>query len=160
MYFKKRSLFLLTFLLLLAYASTNMYAQSDSSPRLTQEYLMSHKWYPDIYSKDSKKSSIITYSSTQMIDSVFVESVNSRVNIRDYYLSDSKNTVFDTSKFGYSSSGKYIIERVRSINPQKDDLILIMEVVFISEEKMELRNLTSGFSSLGYVTTYYTSPLR
>ena len=78
---------ILIVVLLLAYASTNMYAQSASSPRLTQEYLMSHKWYPDIYSEDSKKSSIITYSSTQMIDSVFVESVNSRVNIRDYYLS-------------------------------------------------------------------------
>jgi hypothetical protein len=148
------------FFLVLSFVVMHSHFAQNNSLRLTQQYLMSHKWYPDIYSEDSKKSSIITYSSTQMIDSVFVESVNSRVNIRDYYLSDSKDAVFDTSKFGYSSSGKYIIERVRSINPQKDDLILIMEVVFISEEKMELRNLTSGFSSLGYVTTYYTSPGR
>ena len=151
---------ILIIVLLLAYASINMHAQNSSSPRITQEYLMNHKWYPDIYREESKKSSIITYTSTQKVDSVFVESVNTRVNIRDYYLSDTKDTVFDASKFGNSSSGKYIIERLRSINPEKDDLILIREVVSTSEEKMLLRNLTKGFSSLGYVTTYYTSPLR
>ena len=148
------------FIVVLWFCALNSIAQIDSFPRLTQEYLMSHKWYPDIYREESKKSSIITYTSTQKVDSVFVESVNTRVNIRDYYLSDTKDTVFDASKFGNSSSGKYIIERLRSINPEKDDLILIREVVSTSEEKMELRNLTKGFSSLGYVTTYYTSPLR
>ena len=148
------------FIVVLWFCALNSIAQIDSFPRLTQEYLMSHKWYPDIYREESKKSSIITYTSTQKVDSVFVESVNTRVNIRDYYLSDTKDTVFDASKFGNSSSGKYIIERLRSINPEKDDLILIREVVSTSEEKMELRNLTKGFSSLGYVTTYYTSPLH
>ena len=148
------------FIVVLWFCALNSIAQIDSFPRLTQEYLMSHKWYQDIYREESKKSSIITYTSTQKVDSVFVESVNTRVNIRDYYLSDTKDTVFDASKFGNSSSGKYIIERLRSINPEKDDLILIREVVSTSEEKMELRNLTKGFSSLGYVTTYYTSPLR
>ena len=98
------------FIVVLWFCALNSIAQIDSFPRLTQEYLMSHKWYPDIYREESKKSSIITYTSTQKVDSVFVESVNTRVNIRDYYLSDTKDTVFDASKFGNSSSGKYIIE--------------------------------------------------
>ena len=148
------------FIVVLWFCALNSIAQIDSFPRLTQEYLMSHKWYPDIYREESKKSSIITYTSTQMIDSIFKENVNIEFYIRDYYLSDTKDTVFDISKVGKTSSGKYIIEIVKSIKPGIDDLILIFEVVSMSEEKMLLRNLTRGFSSLGYVTTYYTSPLH
>ena len=97
------------FIVVLWFCALNSIAQSDSFPRLTQEYLMSHKWYPDIYREESRKSSVMTYTSTQKVDSVFVENVNTRVNIRDYYLSDTKDTVFDANKFGNSSSGKYII---------------------------------------------------
>ena len=151
---------ILIIVLLLVYASTKMNAQSSSSLRLTQEYLMRYKWYPDVYTEKSKKSSVMTYTSAQIIDSIFKEDINIRVGVSDYYLSDTQETVFDESKVGRTSSGKYIIERFKSIKPEIDDFILTMEVVFISEEKMQLRNLTKGLSSLGYITTYYTSPLR
>ena len=150
----------ITFFLVLSFVAMHTHIAQNNTLRFTQQYLMSHKWYPDIYREESKKSSIITYTSTQMIDSIFKENVNIEFYIRDYYLSDTKDTVFDISKVGKTSSGKYIIEIVKSIKPGIDDLILIFEVVSMSEEKMLLRNLTRGFSSWGYVTTFYTSPLR
>lgn len=136
-----------------------LYAQETSSSRAALKLLMKYKWYPDVYSESSKKSSVTTYTSTQIIDSIFEEDINIRVGVCDYYLSDTQETIFDESKVGKTSSGKYIIKRIRSIKPGMDDLILIKEVVSISGRKMELRNLTKGFSSLGYITTYYTVPV-
>ena len=146
---------ILIVVLLLAYASTNMYAQSDSSPRLTQEYLMSHKWYPDIYAKDDPETSFISYTSTQKIDSVFIEGRGVKLYISDYYLSETKDEYFDNTKVGKSVSGKYLITEIGM-----DNLAYAMEVVSMSEEKMVLRHLTESFTSWGHTTTYYTSPLR
>ena len=145
---------ILIVVLLLAYASTNMYAQSDSSPRLTQEYLMSHKWYPDIYGTELKRSSVITYTLTQELDSVFKENVFYKVYAPEYYLSDTKDLIFNRSKVGKTISGKYLITELG-----KENLAYIFEVVFMSEEKMILRNITEGFNTTGGTVTLYTTPI-
>ena len=149
---------ILIVVLLLAYASTNMYAQSDSSPRLTQEYLMSHKWYPDIYDDEDLDTSFITYSLTHEIDSVFSEDGKQTVYMLNYYLSDTKDLIFETDKVGNTLSGKYLIlERATETD---SILTFILEAVFVSEEKMVLRNWTEEFTSYGHTTTYYTSPIQ
>ena len=145
---------ILIVVLLLAYASTNMYAQSDSSPRLTQGYLMSHKWYPDIYGTELKRSSVITYTLTQELDSVFKENVFYKVYAPEYYLSDTKDLIFNRSKVGKTISGKYLITELG-----KENLAYIFEVVFMSEEKMILRNITEGFNTTGGTVTLYTTPI-
>ena len=149
---------ILIVVLLLAYASTNMYAQSASSPRLTQEYLMSHKWYPDIYDEDDLDTSFITYTMTQEIDSVFTEEGEIELYISDYYLSETKDMIFDTNKIGKNVSGKYLVTASGTSTDGK--LAYVMEIVLMSEEKMVLKHLTEGFTSTGKTTTYYTSPLR
>ena len=145
---------ILIVVLLLAYASTNMYAQSASSPRLTQGYLMSHKWYPDIYGTELKRSSVITYTLTQELDSVFKENVFYKVYAPEYYLSDTKDLIFNRSKVGKTISGKYLITELG-----KENLAYIFEVVFMSEEKMILRNITEGFNTTGGTVTLYTTPI-
>ena len=147
---------ILIVVLLLAYASTNMYAQSDSSPRLTQEYLMSHKWYPDIYDDEDLDTSFITYSLTHEIDSVFSEDGKQTVYMLNYYLSDTKDLIFETDKVGNTLSGKYLIlERATETD---SILTFILEAVFVSEEKMVLRNWTEGYTTYSHSTTYYTAP--
>ena len=42
----------------------NGLAQGSTSLRLTQQYLMNHKWYPDIYEDDDRETSFITYRAT------------------------------------------------------------------------------------------------
>ena len=149
---------ILIVVLLLAYASTNMYAQSDSSPRLTQEYLMSHKWYPDIYDDEDLETSFITYSLTHEIDSVFSADGNQTVYMLNYYLSDTKDLIFEADKVGNALSGKYLIlERVTETD---SILTFILEAVFVSEEKMVLRNWTEGYTTYSHSTTYNTAPLR
>ena len=149
---------ILIVVLLLAYASTNMYAQSASSPRLTQEYLMSHKWYPDIYDDEDLDTSFITYSLTHEIDSVFSEDGKQTVYMLNYYLSDTKDLIFETDKVGNTLSGKYLIlERATETD---SILTFILEAVFVSEEKMVLRNWTEGYTTYSHSTTYYTAPFR
>ena len=149
---------ILIVVLLLAYASTNMYAQSDSSPRLTQEYLMSHKWYPDIYDDEDLDTSFITYSLTHEIDSVFSEDGKQTVYMLNYYLSDTKDLIFETDKVGNTLSGKYLIlERATETD---SILTFILEAVFVSEEKMVLRNWTEGYTTYSHSTTYYMAPFR
>lgn len=149
---------ILIVVLLLAYASTNMYAQSASSPRLTQEYLMSHKWYPDIYDDEDLDTSFITYSLTHEIDSVFSEDGKQTVYMLNYYLSDTKDLIFETDKVGNTLSGKYLIlERATETD---SILTFILEAVFVSEEKMVLRNWTEGYTTYSHSTTYYTSPIQ
>jgi hypothetical protein len=135
-----------------------MYAQSDSSPRLTQEYLMSHKWYPDIYDDEDLDTSFITYSLTHEIDSVFSEDGKQTVYMLNYYLSDTKDLIFETDKVGNTLSGKYLIlERATETD---SILTFILEAVFVSEEKMVLRNWTEGYTTYSHSTTYYTSPIQ
>ena len=148
----------LLFTLLMAYSISSI-AQNSSSPRLTQEYLMSHKWYPDIYEEDDFETSVSTYTLTQEIDSVFTEEGEIELYISDYYLSDTKELTFDTSKVGNSTSGKYLITKRGSSTGEKN-LTFIMEVVFMSEEKMMLKNLTEGYTTCGYTMTLYTAPFR
>ena len=127
-------------------------AQETFSLTLTREHLMSHKWYPDygIYEKALKRSSVITYTLTQELDSVFKEDVFYKVYAPDYYLSDTKDLVFDTNKVGKTVSGKYLITELG-----KENLAYIFEVVFMSKEKMILRNLTEGFNTTGDLVTLY-----
>lgn len=70
-------------------------------------------------------------------------------------LSDTKDTVFDNSKVGKTVSGKYLITR-----GPKDSDTFIMEVVFMSKEKMGLKSLVEGWTPSGNTVTYYTSPIR
>ena len=134
-------------------------AQTTSSPRLTREYLTSHKWYPDIYEEEDLDTSFITYSLTQEVDSVFTEEGEIEVYISDYYLSDTPDLTFGTNKVGNTTSGKYLITE-RGSSTGEQDLTFIMEVIFISDEKMILRHLTEGYTTYGYTTTYYTAPFR
>lgn len=149
---------ILIIILLLVYASTNMHAQNSSSPRITQEYLMTHKWYPDIYDDEDLDTSFITYSLTHEIDSVFSEDGKQTVYMLNYYLSDTKDLIFKTDKVGNTLSGKYLIlERATETD---SILTFILEAVFVSEEKMVLRNWTEGYTTYSHSTTYYTAPFR
>ena len=145
----------ITFFLVLSFVSMHTHIAQNNSLRLTQQYLMSHKWYPDIYAKNDLKSSFITYTQKQEIDSVFNGKGGMDLYVSDYYLSETKDMYFDASKIGKTISGKYLITETGM-----DNLAYIMEVVSMSEEKMVLRHLTESFTSWGHTTTYYTSPLR
>ena len=126
----------------------------NNALRFTQQYLMSHKWYPDIYGTELKRSSVITYTLTQELDSVFKENVFYKVYAPEYYLSDTKDLIFNRSKVGKTISGKYLITELG-----KENLAYIFEVVFMSEEKMILRNITEGFNTTGGTVTLYTTPI-
>ena len=65
----------------------------NNALRFTQQYLMSHKWYPDIYDEDDLDTSFITYTMTQEIDSVFTEEGEIELYISDYYLSETKDMI-------------------------------------------------------------------
>ena len=52
----------ITFFLVLSFVSMHTHIAQNNSLRLTQQYLMSHKWYPDIYAKNDLKSSAINTS--------------------------------------------------------------------------------------------------
>lgn len=145
---------LILIIMCLLFCSSTSYAQEGSSPRLTQGYLMSHKWYPDIYGTELKRSSVITYTLTQELDSVFKENVFHKVYAPEYYLSDTKDLIFNRSKVGKTISGKYLITELG-----KENLAYIFEVVFMSEEKMILRNITEGFNTTGGTVTLYTTPI-
>lgn len=142
------------FFLVLSFVVMHSHFAQNNSLRFTQQYLMSHKWYPDIYGTELKRSSVITYTLTQELDSVFKENVFHKVYAPEYYLSDTKDLIFNRSKVGKTISGKYLITELG-----KENLAYIFEVVFMSEEKMILRNITEGFNTTGGTVTLYTTPI-
>lgn len=141
---------------LIVYISSNM--GQNSSLRFTQQYLMSHKWYPDVYDEDDLETSFITYTLTQEIDSVFTEDGEIELYISDYYLSETKDLIFDTNKIGKNVSGKYLVTASGTTTEGKQ--AYVMELVSMTEEKMVLKHLTEGYTSTGKMTTFYTLPLR
>lgn len=146
------------FIMLFNILSLSGALKSDMTPRLTREYLMTHKWYPDIYDDEDLDTSFITYSLTHEIDSVFSEDGKQTVYMLNYYLSDTKDLIFETDKVGNTLSGKYLIlERATETD---SILTFILEAVFVSEEKMVLRNWTEGYTTYSHSTTYYTAPFR
>ena len=88
----------ITFFLVLSFVSMHTHIAQNNSLRLTQQYLMSHKWFPDIYAKNDPETSFITYTLTQEIDSTFTEEGEIELYISDYYLSETKDLIFDTNK--------------------------------------------------------------
>ena len=146
------------FFLVLSFVVMHSHFAQNNALRFTQQYLMSHKWYPDIYDEDDLDTSFITYTMTQEIDSVFTEEGEIKLYISDYYLSETKDMIFDTNKIGKNVSGKYLVTASGTSTDGK--LAYVMEIVLMSEEKMVLKHLTEGFTSTGKTTTYYTSPLR
>ena len=146
------------FFLVLSFVVMHSHFAQNNALRFTQQYLMSHKWYPDIYDEDDLDTSFITYTMTQEIDSVFTEEGEIELYISDYYLSETKDMIFDTNKIGKNVSGKYLVTASGTSTDGK--LAYVMEIVLMSEEKMVLKHLTEGFTSTGKTTTYYTSPLR
>ena len=146
------------FIMLFNILSLSGTLKSDTTPRLTREYLMTHKWYPDIYDDEDLDTSFITYSLTHEIDSVFSEDGKQTVYMLNYYLSDTKDLIFKTDKVGNTLSGKYLIlERATETD---SILTFILEAVLVSEEKMVLRNWTEGYTTYSHSTTYYTAPFR
>ena len=146
------------FIMLFNILSLSGALKSDMTPRLNREYLMTHKWYPDIYDDEDLDTSFITYSLTHEIDSVFSEDGKQTVYMLNYYLSDTKDLIFETDKVGNTLSGKYLIlERATETD---SILTFILEAVFVSEEKMVLRNWTEGYTTYSHSTTYYTAPFR
>lgn len=143
------------FFLVLSFVVMHSHVAQNTSLLLTQQYLMNHKWYPDIYAKNDPETSFKTYTLTQEIDSVFTEDGKVKLYMSDYYLSETEDMYFDASKVGKAVSGRYLITEIGM-----DNLAYVMEVVSMSEEKMVLRHLTESFTSCGHTTTYYTSPLR
>ena len=129
-----------------------------SSPCVTMEYLMKHKWYPDVHGKNSPRSSVITFTTTQRETVLSIKGGNQKRYVANYYLSDTKDLIFDADKVGKAKSGKYIIVKRRS--ETEENLTFIMEVVFMSEEKMSITNWTEEYTSYGHTTTYYTSPIQ
>ena len=130
----------------------------NTSYRLTLEYLMTNKWYPDVYGKNSPRSSVVTFTSTQQETVVSIKGGKQKNYILNYYLSDTKDLIFDTEKVGKTQSGKYLI--LKRETEREEFLTFILEVIFMSEEKMSVTNWTEGYTSYGHTTTYYTSPLR
>ena len=148
----------ITFFLVLSFVAMHTHIAQNNTLRFTQQYLMSHKWYPDIYEDEDLETSFITYTLTQEIDSTFTEEGEIELYISDYYLSETKDLIFDTNKVGKNVSGKYLITASGTVPEGK--LAYVMEVISMTEEKMVLKHLTEGFTTTGKTTTFYTSPLR
>lgn len=148
----------ITFFLVFSFVSMHTHIAQNNTLRFTQQYLMSHKWYPDIYEDEDLETSFITYTLTQEIDSTFTEEGEIELYISDYYLSETKDLIFDTNKVGKNVSGKYLITASGTVPEGK--LAYVMEVISMTEEKMVLKHLTEGFTTTGKTTTFYTSPLR
>lgn len=81
------------FFLVLSFVVMHSHFAQNNALRFTQQYLMSHKWYPDIYDEDDLDTSFITYTMTQEIDSVFTEEGEIELYISDYYLSETKDMI-------------------------------------------------------------------
>lgn len=119
---------------------------------------MEHKWYPDIYEEEDLDTSVMTFTLTEQIDSVFTEDGDLKVYVCKYYLSNSKDLFFDMNKVGKTMDGKYLI--LERATETEDNLTFILEVISMSEEKMVLKHLTEGYTTFGYITSFYTSPFR
>ena len=149
---------LLLFCMFVCIWPMNGMTSENVSYRLTLEYLMGHKWYPDVYGKNSPRSSVITFTSTQQETVESIKGGNQKKHILSYYLSDTPDLTFDVDKVGKIQSGKYLILKRKT--ETGESLTFILEVVFMSEEKMSITNWTEEFTSYGHTTTYYTSPIQ
>lgn len=136
----------------------NGMTSENTSYRLTLEYLMNHKWYPDVYGKNSPRVPIVTFTSTKQETVVSIKGGNLEKYILNYYLSDTPDLTFDADKVGKTQSGKYLI--LERQGDAGESLTFIFEAVFMSEEKMSITNWTEEFTSYGHTTTYYTSPIQ
>ena len=146
----------LLFFVLLCVLPLNGITKVKSLPRLTRQYLMEQKWYLDVYEDEDLDTSVMTFTLTEQIDSVFTEEGDLNVYVCKYYLSDSKDLFFDTNKVGKTMEGKYLI--LERATETEDNLTFILEVVSMSDEKMVLKHLTEGYTTYGYTTVFYTAP--
>lgn len=143
--------------LLISYIANSM-AQIVASSPITQQFLMSHKWYPNIYEEEDLETSFITYTLTQEVDSTFTEDGEIELYICNYYLSDTADTTFDTNKVGNSISGRYLIRERGTENDSKRTYVY--EILFFSEEKMIVKHSSKGYTTYGHTMTLYTAPFR
>lgn len=151
----KTKLFLLMFILMKG-TLTASFAQDSNNTKTTQEILMSYKWTPiDIYEEEDNETCFVTYTKTQEIDSTTTDG-ELEVYIVPYYLSDTKDLVFDKNKVGKVTTGKYMIQDV-SADP-KTISTFIFEIIELSEKKMVLKNLTPWVDTYTKTTTYLSSP--
>jgi hypothetical protein len=59
----------------------------------------------------------------------------------EFYLSDSKDTIFDSSKKNKVENGRYIISRmVRDKSDKRPTPVSILEIIELTDEKMVLKN--------------------
>ena len=97
-----------------------------------QSDIVKKKWKSEIYIKKGIHMFLLKYTNTKEI------SINrfwtSRTN-QYYYLSDNIDTVFDISKIGNSSSGKYIITK-----QLKDSILYIDEILVLTDNTLIVRN--------------------
>ena len=109
------------------------------------ELLMSTKWEPqDAYEEGD--AGYLRYSRTQEI---YIKRIDNEVDSSswDYYLSSTPDTVFDKTKIGKNTTGRYIITN-------GPDIAFIDEILELTSSKLVIRKSTPGYTVYGHKVTY------
>lgn len=139
----KRKYFLLVQLMVASFCVLPGNLLGQNGVRITQEKLMQYKWYPDIYEEDEGEYSFWTYTQMNEIDTVCYEDGEVEVYAMRYYLSDKADAVFDESKVGKVSEGRFVITE----SGYEQIPALAYEIIELTEERMVIRHSTPGMSS-------------
>lgn len=109
------------------------------------ELLMCTKWEPqDAYEEGDSGYSM--YSNTQEI---YKTKIDNEVDSAhwEYYLSSTPDTVFDKTKVGKNTTGKYIVR-------EGPDVVFIDEILELTSSKLVISKSTPGYTTYGHKVTY------
>ncbi|WP_294617462.1 hypothetical protein [uncultured Bacteroides sp.] len=86
---------------------------------------------------------------------IYVEKIDNKTDsvYSDYYLSPFPDTVFDSSKIGKCTIGRYIIRKGYGY-------VFISEILELTATKLVVKNLTQGFTTTGKVTVYLSTDMK
>ncbi|MGL4332856.1 MAG: hypothetical protein ACRCSR_08725 [Bacteroidales bacterium] len=117
----------------------------SQNQKTTMDLLMSTKWEPQ-NAFDEGDYGYVRFSNIQRI---FKYRIRNKIDSSNYsyYLSKTSDTVFDKTKVGKNSTGKYII----SDGP---GIVFIDEILELTSSKLVIRKSTPGYSSYGHKVTY------
>lgn len=117
----------------------------------TLELLMSTNWEPQDFFYEGD-CGYVKYTNTQ---DIYVEKNDGQIEriTSRFYLSSSPDIVFNANKVGKSSIGRYIIR-------DGAGYVFISEILELTLTKLVVRNLTSGFTTTGKVTTYLPTDMN
>ena len=134
---------LLSFLLMaMCLCNIVLFSQNQKT---TMELLMSTKWEPQ-NAYEEGDAGYVKYSKDKLL---YFENIDNEVDSVhwDYYLSSTPDTVFDKTKVGKNTTGKYIIRK-------GPDVVFIDEILELTSSKFVIRKSTPGYSTYGHKVTY------